>query len=86
MADSPVKTDHDQTAVYIEDTKPKQLGASADNANNEEHNMTFSSVWRNHKAVIWWSFYWAMCSTGWCDSSIFLYFSPLRDGCMNLEG
>ncbi|PCG91927.1 Major facilitator superfamily domain, general substrate transporter [Penicillium occitanis (nom. inval.)] len=65
MGDSPVKTDHDQTAVYIEDTKPKQLGASADNANNEEHNMTFSSVWRNHKAVIWWSFYWAMCSTGW---------------------
>jgi hypothetical protein len=72
MAESIMKTDYDPTTAYVEDSEAKQMGASANDANNEEHNMTFSSVWRNHKTVIWWSFYWAMCSTGWCDSSLLL--------------
>ncbi|GAM37739.1 C6 transcription factor [Talaromyces pinophilus] len=71
MAESPVKTDYDLTAVHMEELKLKHAVASPNNANDEEATMTFSSVWRNHKIVIWWSFYWAMCATGWYN---FLYF------------
>jgi hypothetical protein len=30
-----------------------------------EHQLTFRAVWKNHKAIIWWSFFWAMCAIGW---------------------
>ncbi|KAH6684802.1 general substrate transporter [Halenospora varia] len=30
-----------------------------------EHQLTFRDVWRNHKAIIGWSFFWAMCAVGW---------------------
>lgn len=34
-------------------------------ANQQEHNLTLKTVFTNHKAVVWWCFYWAMCAVGW---------------------
>jgi hypothetical protein len=33
--------------------------------NVHEHQLTFIEVARYHKALIWWSFYFAMCAVGW---------------------
>jgi hypothetical protein len=33
--------------------------------NVHEHQLTFLEVARHHKALIWWSFYFAMCAVGW---------------------
>jgi hypothetical protein len=33
--------------------------------NVQEHQLTFMDVARNHKPLIWWSFYFAMCAVGW---------------------
>ena len=33
--------------------------------NVQEHQLTFMDVARYHKALIWWSFYFAMCAVGW---------------------
>jgi hypothetical protein len=33
--------------------------------NVHEHQLTFREVARHHKALIWWSFYFAMCAVGW---------------------
>jgi hypothetical protein len=30
-----------------------------------EHQLTFRDVWKHHKAIIGWSFFWAMCAVGW---------------------
>jgi hypothetical protein len=30
-----------------------------------EHQLTFRDVWKNHKPIIGWSFFWAMCAVGW---------------------
>jgi hypothetical protein len=30
-----------------------------------EHELTFREVLRNHKRLIWWCFYFAMCAIGW---------------------
>jgi len=38
-------------------------GAIADN--ETEHRLTLGQVWKNHPALIWCSFYWAMCAIGW---------------------
>ncbi|EEY23479.1 maltose permease [Verticillium alfalfae VaMs.102] len=34
-------------------------------ANQQEHELTLKTVFKHHKAVIWWCFYWAMCAIGW---------------------
>lgn len=33
--------------------------------NVHEHQLTFIEVAQHHKALIWWSFYFAMCAVGW---------------------
>jgi hypothetical protein len=38
-------------------------GALADN--EYEHRLTLGDIWRNHPALIWCSFFWAMCAIGW---------------------
>ena len=30
-----------------------------------EHELTFKDVLRNHKRLVWWCFYFAMCAIGW---------------------
>lgn len=34
-------------------------------ANQQEHELTLKTVFKHHKAVIWWCFHWAMCAIGW---------------------
>jgi hypothetical protein len=41
----------------------RRASVAADN--EEEHQLTFVDVWKHHKAMIWWSFYFAMCAVGW---------------------
>nr|XP_036579902.1 maltose permease [Colletotrichum truncatum]KAF6787658.1 maltose permease [Colletotrichum truncatum] len=40
-------------------------GADATAANDQEHDLTLREVMKNHKAVVWWCFYWAMAAIGW---------------------
>jgi hypothetical protein len=59
------------TESHIE--KTGQLDAASDDErrasvvadNTVEHELTFREVARNHKPLIWWSFYFAMCAIGW---------------------
>ena len=50
-----------ETAMSHHETKPS---AAAD-AVQEEHDLTLSKVFKEHKAVVWWCFFWAMCAVGW---------------------
>ncbi|KXJ88025.1 maltose permease [Microdochium bolleyi] len=36
-----------------------------DRAHVQEDELTLGDIFRNHKAVAWWCFYWAMCAVGW---------------------
>ncbi|KAH5037000.1 hypothetical protein HBI75_079330 [Parastagonospora nodorum] len=38
-------------------------GAIADN--ETEHRLTLGDIWKNHRSLIWCSFFWAMCAIGW---------------------
>lgn len=69
MIGAPIKTKDDLAAVHVEESNSKHAVAPA---NDQEASVTFLLVWQNHKAVIWWSFYWAMCATGWYDLFSFL--------------
>ena len=31
----------------------------------EEHEITLREVFKKHRLIIWWCFYWAMCAVGW---------------------
>jgi hypothetical protein len=33
--------------------------------NQHEHELTLTDLFRNHKAVVWWCFFWAMAAVGW---------------------
>jgi hypothetical protein len=37
----------------------------ATTALQQEHELTLQEVIKNHKVVVWWCFYWAMCAIGW---------------------
>lgn len=41
----------------------KQLAIDADHS--LEHDTTVKQVFRNHPALVWWCFYWAMAAVGW---------------------
>lgn len=30
-----------------------------------EHEINVKQVFRNHPALVWWCFYWAMAAVGW---------------------
>ena len=30
-----------------------------------EQVLTLKDVFKNHKTLVWWSFFWAMCAVGW---------------------
>ena len=38
-----------------------KLAADAD----QEHHLTIRDIWKSHKALMGWSFFWAMCAIGW---------------------
>jgi hypothetical protein len=31
----------------------------------QEHDLTIRDVLSNHRTLVWWCFYWAMCAVGW---------------------
>jgi hypothetical protein len=37
--------------------------------NIAEHDLTIRDVFKNHKMLLWWSFYFAMCAVGWYGST-----------------
>lgn len=49
-------TDQKASASHVED--PGTAG-------EREGDMTFSYLLNNHKPVIGWSFFWAICAVGW---------------------
>lgn len=54
------------TEVQVENAVPADERRASVIADNEvEHELTFREVARHHKALIWWSFYFAMCAIGW---------------------
>lgn len=53
------ETDHHDVAPENE----RRASVAADNV--LEHELTFMDVARNHKMLIWWCFYFAMCAVGW---------------------
>lgn len=51
---------------HIEPVAHNDLKTSFAKANiDQEHQLTFRDVWKHHKAIIGWSFFWAMCAIGW---------------------
>jgi hypothetical protein len=47
--------------VAHSDVKPTLPNADID----QEHQLTFRDAWKHHKAIVGWSFFWAMCAIGW---------------------
>jgi hypothetical protein len=58
LAPSPEAVEHTETAANG-DRKVDHAYAET------EHQLTFRDVWKYHKAIIGWSFFWAMCAVGW---------------------
>ncbi|KAH8599234.1 general substrate transporter [Bisporella sp. PMI_857] len=58
LAPSPEAVEHTETAANG-DRKVDHAYAGT------EHQLTFRDVWKYHKAIIGWSFFWAMCAVGW---------------------
>ncbi|KAF2185327.1 maltose permease [Zopfia rhizophila CBS 207.26] len=40
-------------------------GTSRTTDNDLEHTLTLRDVFKYHKPLVWWCFYWAMCAIGW---------------------
>ena len=51
-----------------------------------EHQLTFRDVWKHHKAIIGWSFFWAMCAIGWFVLSSVGPFPYMREANLNPKG
>jgi hypothetical protein len=56
---------HIEKTGHLDVASDDERRASVIADNIVEHELTFKEVARNHKAVIWWSFYFAMCAIGW---------------------
>jgi hypothetical protein len=50
--------DHGKPEVHL-----KQEAIRVDH--NVEHALTVKQVFKNHPAVVWWCFFWAMAAVGW---------------------
>jgi hypothetical protein len=57
-----ISADHAEHPITV-DSAIRRASVVADNA--EEHQLTFVEVWKHHKAMVWWCFYFAMCAVGW---------------------
>ncbi|KAJ3950306.1 uncharacterized protein N0V96_001450 [Colletotrichum fioriniae] len=61
MAEKNEVSDHLEASVSHHDAKGLAVGAT----NQQEHDLTVREVFKNHKAIVWWCFYWAMAAIGW---------------------
>lgn len=66
MAEKSMEPAHVEAAASDNhDTESNLKSAVAATANQQEHELTLGDLFRNHKAVIWWCFFWAMAAVGW---------------------
>ncbi|OLN87250.1 General alpha-glucoside permease 4 [Colletotrichum chlorophyti] len=54
-------SDNLETSVSHHDRK----GTAVATTNQQELDLTVRDVFKNHKAIVWWCFYWAMAAIGW---------------------
>jgi hypothetical protein len=53
---------------HVEPITQSNIKPSLVRANIEqEHQLTFRDVWENHRSIVGWSFFWAMCAIGWFE-------------------
>lgn len=50
-----------ETTVSHHDTKDGLTSSAI----QQEHDLTLQEVFKNHKLVVWWCFFWAMAAVGW---------------------
>ncbi|RHZ66733.1 putative MFS alpha-glucoside transporter [Aspergillus thermomutatus] len=62
MEEKDLSVQHDE-AIGPSSIAEKKMRTTADN--DHEHSLTLRDVWKHHKPLIGWSFYWAMCAIGW---------------------
>jgi len=65
MDDKNQAIDHVEKFHHADQSDGAERRASVVKDNIKEHELTFRDVARNHKMLIWWSFYFAMCAVGW---------------------
>ncbi len=46
-------------------SEPNLKSAVVAAANQQEHELTLADLFRDHKPVVWWCFFWAMAAVGW---------------------
>lgn len=51
----------DETAVSHVEAKDGLTSSAI----QQERDLTLREVFKNHKAIVWWCFYWAVCAVGW---------------------
>ncbi|KAK1980068.1 maltose permease [Colletotrichum cereale] len=54
-------SDRLEASVSHQDAKEPALATTM----QQEHDLTAREVFKNHKAIVWWCFYWAMAAIGW---------------------
>ncbi|KAF9878858.1 maltose permease [Colletotrichum karsti] len=59
--EKPGAVDHLEPSVSHHDPKGGAIAAT----NRQELDLTVKEVFKNHKAIVWWCFYWAMAAIGW---------------------
>jgi hypothetical protein len=48
-----------------------------------EHQLTLGHVWKHHKAIIGWPFFWAMCAVGWY---VLIFFASISELTISIGG
>jgi hypothetical protein len=61
------KIDANHETQFVAETTMShhELKGTVTDAVQEEHDLTLKKVFREHKAIVWWCFFWAMCAVGW---------------------
>lgn len=52
------------TATAVENVA-SETNSAVPRPGGAEHELTLRKVLRNHPALVWWSFYWAMAGVAW---------------------
>ncbi|KAL2130763.1 hypothetical protein VTI74DRAFT_5962 [Chaetomium olivicolor] len=64
MLDKSIDPAHVESAASDNhDCESKSAAVAA--ANQQEHGLALADIFRDHKAIVWWCFFWAMAAVGW---------------------
>lgn len=66
LAEDPVTSRSDGPHIGKPKVLLKQEAIRVDH--NAENALTVKQVFKNHPAVVWWCFFWAMAAVGWLVS------------------